>query len=60
MTTRSLRALLATLALVSAAFTTAVVTSAPASASEWCVNTTASSYDGHEITPAGEYCVPGP
>ena len=60
MTTRIQRALLAIIALVSATFTATSLTAAPANAAEYCVYTTPATYEGHELTPAGEYCVPGP
>jgi hypothetical protein len=60
MTTRLLRALLATLALVSASFTAAALTAAPANAAEYCVYTDPAHVGDHDITPPGEYCVPGP
>jgi hypothetical protein len=61
MTTRLIRALLALLALLSAVLVSSVITTAgPASAAEYCVYTTPTYYHDQPITPAGEYCVPGP
>jgi hypothetical protein len=60
MTTRIVRALLATIALVIAGFSAAALTAAPANAAEYCTYVTPTYLDGQPVTPSGEYCVPGP
>jgi hypothetical protein len=61
MNIRLIRILLAFLALLTAALVSSVISTAgPASAAEYCVNTTPSYYGDKQITPAGHYCVPGP
>jgi hypothetical protein len=60
MTTRILRALLATIALVSAGLSAAMLTATPANAAEYCTYVTPTYLDGKPVTPSGEYCIPGP
>jgi hypothetical protein len=60
MTTRILRALLATIALVTAGLSAAALTAAPAHAAEYCIYTDPARVGDRPITPYGEYCVPGP
>ncbi|MDT7536489.1 MAG: hypothetical protein QOI82_74 [Actinomycetota bacterium] len=60
MTTRILRALLATLALVSASISVAALLASPAQAAEYCTYTEPATVYGHPVGPSGEYCIPGP
>jgi hypothetical protein len=61
MTTQLLRALLALLAIVTAALAaSAIALTGPASAAMYCVETDPTYYGNKQIIPAGQYCVPGP
>jgi hypothetical protein len=57
MTTRILRALLATAAL---AASTVALTAGSASAAEYCIYHTPTYLGDKEIVPAGRWCIPGP
>lgn len=61
MTTRLIRILLAFISLLTAALvSSAISASGPASAAEYCVTHDPAYVGDRQITPASEYCVPGP